>query len=430
MSFTTGKLWMTSPKDEVLMSRMRCIGAIFAYNLLFTFKKPSKLRFAFIIFKYFPYGGMQRDMLRTANELIKRGHTVDIFTLSWDAALPDNIKVHVLPQQAWFNYQRYQKFIEAVGLKIKSAHIKHANFDYIFGYNRMAGLDAHFAADPCFIERAHKQRSFLYRLLPRYKWFAACEKAVFSSESNTQILAVSLIEVPHFSKWYGTQAARFHYIPPYLSPERFVLQDKAAMRKHLRETFSFGADDFVYLLTGSGFAMKGLDRAILALHALPDALRANTRLVAVGQDNPKKFQAMAKKLGLQNNIVVSKGRSDTPQLMQGADACIHPAYRENTGLVILEGMACGAPMLVTASCGYAQHVADAKAGLVSTMPFDQAKFNQQFLQLRQSDEHVQWSANGLQYVQKIMQANDGSAEAEILIDLAKQKQQLTRNLST
>ena len=111
------------------------------------------------------------------------------------------------------------------------------------------------------------------------------------------------------------------------------------MRKHLRQAFGFGATDFVYMLTGSGFSMKGLDRAILALETLPEKLRVNTRLVAVGQDNPKQFAAMAQKLGVANHVVISKGRTDIPQLMQGADVCVHPAYRENTGLVILEGMA-------------------------------------------------------------------------------------------
>ncbi len=361
---------------------------------------------------------MQRDMLRTANELLKRGHQVEIFTMSWDGDFAPGIKVHVLPQTGLFNYFRYEKFINAVFAQINSQH-----FDYVFGYNRMAGLDAHFAADPCFIERAHKQRSFLYRLLPRSKWFAACEKAIFSHDSKTEILAVSLTEKENFQKWYGTQSERFHYIPPFLSPERFVLQDKQVMRAHLRKAFGFAENDFVFLLTGSGFAMKGLDRAILAVAALPENLRANVRLVAVGQDNPKTFSKMAKKLGLENNVVISKGRPDIPQLMQGADVCIHPAYRENTGLVILEAMACGAPILVTASCGYAHHVADANAGIVSDLPFDQERFNAQFLTMMQSEQKAQWSANGLKYVQAIMQANDGSAEANILIDLAQRKLQ-------
>jgi UDP-glucose:(heptosyl)LPS alpha-1,3-glucosyltransferase len=379
------------------------------------------MRYAFIIFKYFPYGGMQRDMLRTANQLLKRGHQVDIFTMSWQGPLPNDkspagINVHVLPQKGWFNFMRYQQFIDAA-FKL----INQSNFDYVFGYNRMAGLDAHFAADPCFIERAHQQRNFLYRLLPRFKWFSACEKAVFASESQTQILAVSLTEQPHFAKWYGTQSERFHYIPPCLLPERFALKPKAEARAYLRQQFNIGADDFVYLLTGSGFAMKGLDRAILALAALPKALQANTRLVAVGQDNPKQFEKMAKKLGLENNVVISKGRPDIPQLMQGADVCVHPAYRENTGLVILEGMASGAPMLVTASCGYAHYVKDANAGLVCEMPFEQANFNALFAQMRTSDQLPIWAKNGLKQAQKVMQDNDGSAEAEIVIQLATAK---------
>jgi UDP-glucose:(heptosyl)LPS alpha-1,3-glucosyltransferase len=374
------------------------------------------MKFAFIIFKYFPFGGMQRDMLRTANELVKRGHKVEVFTLNWQGEQPEHIKVHVLPQPAWFNYQRYQKFIDA-----SFAQIRNGSFDYIFGYNRMAGLDAHFAADPCFVERAHKQRGALYRLLPRFKWFAACEKAIFSSESKTEVLAVSLTEKPHFQHWYGTQDARFHYIPPCLLPERFKLQDKAEMRAHLRREFGFGADDFVYLLTGSGFHMKGLDRAILALAALPEALRANTRLVAVGQDNPRDFEKLAKKLGVSAHVVISKGRPDIPQLMQGADVCTHPARRENTGLVILEGMASGTPMLVTATCGYAHYVAEANAGMVCEAPFDQARFNVLFAEMRQSRKKAEWAQNGLEMAQKLMQENDGSAEAEILIRLAEAK---------
>ena len=362
---------------------------------------------------------MQRDMLRTANELIKRGHTVEVFTLTWQGDVPKSIGENVLPQKAWFNFQKYQKFINVV-----SERIENGRFDLVFGYNRMPGLDAHFAADPCFVERAKNQNRFLYRMNPRYRWFAANEKAIFAANKSTQILAVSLTEKANFQYWYGTQAERFHYIPPYLSSERFALEDKPTMRRYLRDEFSFDSDDFVYMLTGSGFAMKGLDRAILALAALPKELLDNTKLIAVGQDNPNHFMIMAKKLGLLNHVVISKGRSDTPKLMQGADVCVHPAYRENTGLVILEGMVSGAPMLVTESCGYAQHVKEADAGLVCPLPYQQSQFNQQWLKMRKSDKKVDWSVNGLLYTKAIMQANDGSAEANILIDLANAKKQV------
>ncbi|MFA6178548.1 MAG: glycosyltransferase, partial [Candidatus Methylopumilus sp.] len=67
------------------------------------------MRFAFLIFKYFPFGGMQRDMLRIARELVKLGHTVEIFAISWEGDMPEQgIRVHVLPTPGWINYQRYQ----------------------------------------------------------------------------------------------------------------------------------------------------------------------------------------------------------------------------------------------------------------------------------------------------------------------------------
>ena len=361
---------------------------------------------------------MQRDMLRTANELVKRGHTVEIFAMSWQGDLPgSHIKVHVIKTAGLFNYQRYQEFINQAHEAIRNA----GDFDFIFGYNRMAGLDAHFAADPCFIERAHKQRSFLYRLLPRVKWFAECERVIFSKEANTEILMVSEDEKAHFQHWYQTPNERFHYIPPYLSAERFKLEDKQLMRSHLRKTFNFGQDDVVFMLTGSGFHMKGLDRAIHALAALPNDVLKRVRLLAVGQDNPKPFEVMAKKLGVADNLVISKGRPDIPQLMQGADVCVHPAYRENTGLVILEALACGAPMLVTESCGYAKHVAKANAGIVVEMPFEQGSFNKAFLMMMASPKKAEWSNNGLAYAKILMNENNGSAEAKILIHLAERK---------
>lgn len=403
------------------MMSNRGIGGIFAYNEAFI-ERDGRLKFAFLIFKYFPFGGMQRDMLRIAREVTSRGHQVEIFTISWNGDLPESeIKVHVIPAQGIFNYTKYRRFIAQAHQHIAQDAANGNPFDLVVGFNRMAGLDVYFAADPCFIERAHAQRSWLYRLTPRYRWFAQCEEAIFQPQAATEILLLSDIEKGYFQKWYRTQDPRFHFIPPFLSAERFVPKDKAAMRRHLRQTFGFGDEDFVYLLVGSGFSMKGLDRAIQALASLPQDTLATTRLVAVGQDNPKPFMQMARKLGVERQVTISKGRPDIPDLMQGADVYVHPAYRENTGLVILEALASGLPTLVTATCGYAFHVAEAQAGLVASSPFDQDDFNRLFLQMMQSAEREQWSRNGLAHARQVMAANDGSAEARVLIEVAQKK---------
>ena len=43
---------------------------------------------AFCLFKYFPYGGLQRDFLRIALETQARGFNIRVYTLEWEGDLP------------------------------------------------------------------------------------------------------------------------------------------------------------------------------------------------------------------------------------------------------------------------------------------------------------------------------------------------------
>ena len=41
------------------------------------------MKLALCLFKYFPYGGLQRNFLAIAQELIARGHELTVYTGSW-----------------------------------------------------------------------------------------------------------------------------------------------------------------------------------------------------------------------------------------------------------------------------------------------------------------------------------------------------------
>lgn len=377
------------------------------------------MKFAFVIFKYFPFGGAQRDMMRIARECVKRGHEVHVYTLSWQGPLPeDGIHVHVVEGRGWTNHRRYQDFIRRIQAEITAAH-----FDLVVGFNRMPGLDVYFAADPCFSERAHTERGWFYRLTGRYRFFSECEKAAFSAGAKCEILLLSLNEKAVFQRWYATPEARFHLLPPVISAERFALGDRAEIRASVRTEFGFEADDRLLLLVGSGFKTKGLDRAILALAALPQELKSRTRLLAVGQDNPRLFRKMAEQAGISAQVHIIAGRNDVPRLMQAADLLVHPAYRENTGLVLLEAMASGLPVLASDVCGYAFHVTQSGAGALANSPFDQIAFNKQLAGMLTSVQQPEWRERGLHYAAELMAANDGSAEAVMLQDFARRKQE-------
>jgi UDP-glucose:(heptosyl)LPS alpha-1,3-glucosyltransferase len=375
------------------------------------------MKFAFVIFKYFPFGGAQRDMMRIARECVKRGHEVHVYTLSWQGPPPeDGIHVHVDEGRGWTNHRRYQDFIRRIQAEITAVH-----FDLVVGFNRMSGLDVYFAADPCFIERVRSKWKFLQQLSGRYRFFAESELAVFSQTSNCEILLLSPREKSIFQHWYGTPDVRFHLMPPYIAIDRYAGIDVKEARISVRAEFGLRHDDRLLLMVGSGFRTKGLDRAIEGLAALPSEFKSRTRLLAVGQDNAQPFLALAERLGLHDQVVISGGRDDIPRLMHAADLLVHPARSELAGHVLIEAMASGLPLLVSDVCGYAFHVAQANAGELVSTPFDQTQFNLQLQQILISDRLEALGANGREYAQALMGANDGSAEARVIEATAQRK---------
>src|SRR5690606_9251820 len=143
---------------------------------------------------------------------------------------------------------------------------------------------------------------------------------------------------------------------------------------------------------------KGLDRSLRGLAALPAELKARTRLIVIGQDDPKPFLLQMRALGVADQVQILKGRSDIPRFLLGADLLIHPAYNENTGTVLLEALVAGLPVLVSAVCGYAHYIAEADAGRVLPSTFRKAQLNQQLAQMLADDaQRAAWSRNGLAF---------------------------------
>ena len=78
---------------------------------------------------------------------------------------------------------------------------------------------------------------------------------------------------------------------------------------------------------------------------------------------------------------------------------LHPAYYENSGMVILEAVVAGLPVLVTDNCGYAFYVTEADTGKVVESPFSQENLNQLLQQMLTSPEQKKWARNGIAYGQ-------------------------------
>ncbi|MFN3244366.1 MAG: glycosyltransferase family 4 protein [Planctomycetota bacterium] len=312
---------------------------------------------ALTLFRYFPHGGMQRDLVATARALQRRGHTVQVFCHALAGERPEGLDIEVLDVGGTSNHGRARRFATAFAARRARQRV-----DVVIGFDKMPGLDLYFAADVCFVDRT-AQRPWPYRLTPRHRTFRALEQGVFG-DGGAHVLLLSERERRPYQQAYGTPDHRFTLLPPGVARDRRAGPDAAERRARCRGTFGFADDTCVLLMLASNYRLKGLMRVLDAMRALPAGARDEVHLLAVGEGPSRRWTRAIARRGLQQRCTLLPGRDDVPDLLQAADLLVHPARRDNTGTAIAEALVAGLPVLCTDGCGYATHVEASGAGRV------------------------------------------------------------------
>jgi UDP-glucose:(heptosyl)LPS alpha-1,3-glucosyltransferase len=359
------------------------------------------MKLAFALFKYFPYGGLERDFLRIAKICQSRGHEIFVYSFIWEGEVPEGFHLTLIPVKGFTNHQRINDFSNKLS-KLLIQQASTIKFDLVVGFNKMKDLDLYYAADPCYEAKVRQQHGKLYRLGNRYKIFQSMEEAVFAPDKNVELLFISEIQMENFKEIYKTPDPLFHSLPPGVDRSRIrpdnADQIKAKVRQDLSPIFSLAKDSKLLLMIGTGYKRKGVDRSMQALASLPESIRRKTFLIVAGEDNLKKYYKLAKKLGIEQQVYLPGARDDITELLLASDIFLHPARHENTGTVLLEAIAAGIPQIISGVCGYAFHIQKAKAGMVLSEPYQQTEFNQQLLMMLSSDKWQQWQDNALHYM--------------------------------
>jgi glycosyltransferase involved in cell wall biosynthesis len=108
---------------------------------------------------------------------------------------------------------------------------------------------------------------------------------------------------------------------------------------------------------------KNLEAVLAALQRVPDL-----SLAVAGDLERSPYPALARKLGVDNRVFFLDKVSRMADLMRSADMFVFPSRYEPFGLVVLEAMASGTPVIVSACSGVAEYVKE--AGLVLEDPND------------------------------------------------------------
>ena len=163
-------------------------------------------------------------------------------------------------------------------------------------------------------------------------------------------------------RYYGADRAKMHTIPCGVDLELFRPRDRAAARKRL----DLPAEGPVLLWVGRLEKLKGVDILIGAVAQLDE--RDFTLLIVGGDERASELkaelQAQADAAGVAANIRFegAVAHSDLPAYYSAADVCVVPSYYESFGLVAVESMACGTPVVASRVGGLVSTVTDGVSG--------------------------------------------------------------------
>jgi D-inositol-3-phosphate glycosyltransferase len=162
---------------------------------------------------------------------------------------------------------------------------------------------------------------------------------------------------------YGGDPDTIKVIPPGVDLSYFHPDDKEKAKREL------SLKDYrrVLLFAGRLQPFKGLDLLLHAMTYLPN--HGTTQLLVVGgnagkADELAKMHSLVNKLGIRNMVefVGAVEHEKMPAFYNAADICVIPSYHESFGLVAVEALASGTPVVASRVGGLATIVKDGETG--------------------------------------------------------------------
>ncbi len=184
------------------------------------------------------------------------------------------------------------------------------------------------------------------------------ERVLMTGPPPLRVIAVSRLVKKELIHYYGVSESIIKVIPDGISP----IQDRsfAEDREAVRSRSGAGERDFLLLFIGNEFDRKGLQTIIEAMAILEDR---RLRLLVAGDDDGMPYERRAGKLGIRGQVRFLGKVDGVEGLFKGADAFVLPTYYEPFGMVVIEAMGAGIPVITSADAGAVEDLEHGTHGL-------------------------------------------------------------------
>jgi UDP-glucose:(heptosyl)LPS alpha-1,3-glucosyltransferase len=202
---------------------------------------------------------------------------------------------------------------------------------------------------------------------------ARVEDRLVSEGGCRRFLAVSDLTRKIFLDEYPIDPARVTVVHPGIDMAPYTKLDRERCRREIRGRFGIGPDEPLILFVSMNFAVKGLDHLLRGLGCLrAGSPEKRFRLLVIGRGDQKAYGGLARELGLGDAVLFAGAvaREKLPELYLAGDLYAMLSRFDTFGMVVLEAMAAGLPVLIGGSVGARDVVREGENGFVVENPAD------------------------------------------------------------
>lgn len=353
-----------------------------------------RLRLAFIARRFgVRFGGAEAYGEHLLHQLQKYCD-IHVFCQEWDSAL-------TLPHTIVPRHNRLPRWANLALFTHKCQQLTH-DFDVIHSHeNSWLGDVQVVHVMPVRYARFHRPgksppwgRQLQVWTSPRWVAYLAMEAARLRARQGRLIVAASDLIADQIATAYKDTAPVAVITPGVRLPQHVVTRAEARRQLGLAPKARYA------LLVANDPVRKGLKTVLQAMSLVPDV-----HLLVVGGegDTPQRVQSLVNAAQLGQRTTVLPGRSDLSNVYAAADFCVFPTLGDAFGMVPLEAMAYGLPVILSSAayCGFARYVSTDLEALILPDPTDAQQLACTMTQLLQQPElYARLSNNGFALAQR------------------------------
>ena len=313
---------------------------------------------------YPTFGGSGVVATELGLELARRGHEIHFITYSQPvrlALLNPNVHYHEVnvPEYPLFHYQPYElalssKLVDMVKLyKIEVLHVHYAIPHAYAGYMAKQMLKDE-GIDIPMVTTLHGTDITLVGNHPFYK-----PAVTFSINKSDFVTSVSQSLKEDTLKLFNIKN-EIQVIPNFIELDKIKKEDKSPCQR------SVMANDEERIITHiSNFRkVKRIPDIIAIFNKIQKEIPAKLMMVGEGPEKEKAEQ-LCRELGIQDKVIFFGNSNEIDTILCQTDLFLLPSKTESFGLVALEAMACGVPVISSNAGGLSEVNKDGFSGYLS-----------------------------------------------------------------